>query len=140
MFCKGSHSNVVSPSAINIETARIIRNLSFAVEKKYVEASWELLPDEEKYELLLHQIGCYDDSELASKFLELSSVYHQLSMRTKHKYTLAYSDYNRALLEKLRDRSYVTSVEDTWIEKDKHGLFKNQKEHVLTGYVKQATH
>ena len=130
----------ISPSVINIETARIIRNLSFEVEKKYVEASWELLPDEEKYQLLLNQIDCYNDSELASKFSELSPVYHQLSMRTKHKYTLAYSDYNRVLLEKLRDRSYVTSVEDTWVEKDKHGLFKNQNEHVLTGYVKQATH
>jgi hypothetical protein len=71
-------------------------------------------------------------------FGQLSSEYQQFVERTKHKYSLGYSDYNKALLEKLKARDYITSVDDSYIEKADKVLFSSKREHVLTGYVKQT--
>ncbi len=128
----------VAATAITIETAQTIRQLDFLLDKKYVEAAWKLLPEAEKYELLLHQLDCYSDEELSIKFSALSPEYHILSARTKHKYALAYSDFNKALLNKLRERSYITSVDEDWVDREHSKLSSNKKEHVLFGYVKQA--
>lgn len=50
---------------------------------------------------------------------------------------MGYSDYNKALLKKLKARDYITSVDDSYIEKADKVLFSSKREHVLTGYVKQ---
>ena len=125
------------PAGMTIETARILRSLTRSVPKEYVDKAWQLLPNDEKDQLLLNHMEVYSDSELATLFGQLSSEYQQLVKRTKHKYTLEYSDYNKALLEKLKARDYITSVDDAYIEKADKVLYSSNRVHVLTGYVKQ---
>ena len=123
---------------MTIETARIIRLLTRSVPKEYVNVAWQLLPDDEKYQLFLNHMEVYTNNELPVLFGQLSPEYHQFVERTRHKYTLGYSDYNKALLEKLKTRDYITSIDDTYIEKTDKVLFSSKKEHVFIGYVKQA--
>lgn len=127
----------VDPSEISIETARIIRVASRPISKEYVESAWQLLPEEEKYELLLNHIDMYKNDELPNLFAQLSSEYRQFVERSRHKYTIAVSDYNKALLEKLKNRDYITSVDESQTGQKGKEAFSNEK-HILTGYVKQA--
>ena len=83
-------------------------------------------------------MNVYQDNELSMLFRQLSSEYHQFVERTRHKYSLAYSEFNKSLLEKLHARDYVTSVEEAYVDKTDKVLFSNKKERVLTGYVKNA--
>ncbi|BAK47810.1 hypothetical protein CXIVA_18430 [Clostridium sp. SY8519] len=126
------------PAEMTIETARILRLLTRPVPKEYIDRAWRLLPDDEKYQLFLNQMEVYANSELPVLFGQLSPEYQQFVERTRHKYTLGYSDYNKALLDKLKTHDYITSVEDTYIEKSDKLTFSSKKEHVLTGYVKNA--
>ena len=135
---KDSMLKKLVPAEITIETARILRLLTRPVPKEYIDRAWRLLPDDEKYQLFLNQMGVYANSELPVLFGQLSPEYQQFVERTRHKYTLGYSDYNKALLDKLKTRDYITSVEDTYIKKSDKLTFSSKKEHVLTGYVKNA--
>ena len=128
----------IDVSMLSIGTAEVIRGLGFTVDRIYVDAAWSVLPEKDKYELLLNQIDVYKNNELPALFSELAQVYGQLVERTRHKFTFAYSDYNRALLTKLVRRNYLTSAEDEWVEKRNPILFDTEKEHVITGYVKQS--
>ena len=127
----------LSPAEMTIETAHILRFFNGPIPKAYVEKAWQLLPNAEKYQLLLYHMEVYSNSELAVLFGQLSTEYQQFVERTKHKYSLGYSDYNKALLEKLKARDYITSVDEAYIEKADKVLFSSKREHVLTGYVKQ---
>ena len=127
----------LTPTRMTIETARILRLFDRSVPKEYVNKAWQLLTDSEKYQLLLNQMDVYSNDELAPLFGQLSSEYEQLAKRTKHKYTLGYSDYNKALLEKLKAREYITRIDDVYIEKPGKALSSIEREHVLMGYVKQ---
>lgn len=119
------------------DTAKIIKEFNFKINRVYTDAAWTILDENDKYALLLNQLDEYKNEELPDLFAELASVYHQLIERTRHKFKFAYSDYNKALLDKLIQKDYITSVEDEWIDKGDNKLFHREKEHVLTGYVKQ---
>lgn len=128
----------ITPAQMTEKTAMILRSTTCVAPKEYIVKAWELLPDDKKYQLLLNHMNVFQDNELAMLFGQLSSEYHQLVERTRHKYSLAYSDFNKCLLEKLNARNYVTSVEETYVDKTDKVLFSSKKEHVLTGYVKNA--
>ena len=134
---KDSILNKLVPAEMTVETARILRLLTRSVPKEYVDRAWQLLPDDEKYHFLLNHMDAFSNGELAALFGQLSPEYQQFVERTRHKYSLGYSDYNKALLEKLKARDYITSIDDTYIEKSDRVLFSREREHVLTGYVKQ---
>ena len=119
------------------ETAEIIKDLNFIIPRVYTDAAWNILNEDDKYALLLNQLDAYKNEELPDLFAELASVYHQLIERTRHKFKFAYSDYNKKLLDKLIQKDYITSAEEEWIEKEDNKLFHMEKEHVITGYVKQ---
>ena len=141
MFDSGQKDSILKkliPAEMTIETARILRLLTRSVPKEYVDKAWPLLPDDEKYQLLLNHMEVYTNNELSVLFGQLSPEYRQFVERTRHKYSLGYSDYNKALLEKLKARDYITRVDDKYIEKSDRVLSSGKKEHVLIGYVKQA--
>ena len=91
------------------------------------DAAWNILETGMRYALLLNQISLFEDNELAIKFSELDEVYHTLSDRSKHKFKLADTKYNKELLAVLAQRGYITSFQS-----DKDG-----NENVLVGFVKQ---
>ncbi len=123
---------------LEIETAKIIKKLSFKIDRSYTDAAWAALEEHDKYELLLNQIDTFQNEELPDLFEELAPVYHQLIERTRHKFKFAYSDYNKALLDKLVQKDYITSAEAEWVDKGEHILFNQEKERIITGYVKQV--
>lgn len=124
----------IDVSTLSLGTAEIIRGLNFTVDREYVDAAWDVLPVDDKYELLLNQLDVYENTELPTLFSELAPVYRQLVKRTRHKYTFVYTDYNKALLNKLSQRNYITSIEEERLEKENHA----DKELVITGFVKQS--
>ena len=130
--------NKLKPAEMTLEIARIIRRVTMSVPKPYVESAWNLLLDDEKYELLLNHLDVYRNEELPGLFEQLSPEYHQFVDRSRRKYTIAYTDYNLNLLRKLKVRDYITSMDEKWIVKKDRVLFSSENEHVLTGYVKQA--
>lgn len=122
---------------IGIETAKIIKELNFRIDRAYTDEAWSVLEEDDKYALLLNQIDAYENEELPDLFAELSPVYHQLVERTKHKFKFAYTDYNKELLDKLVQKNYINRPVEEWIGKEDNKFFQKEKEHVITGYVKQ---
>lgn len=122
---------------LGIETAKIIKEFNFKINRTYTDAAWNALDEENKYALLLNQIDAYKNGELPNLFSELAPVYHQLVERTRHKFKFTYNDYNKKLLDKLVQKDYITSAEEEWVDKENHILFNREKEHIITGYVKQ---
>ena len=104
----------IKPSEIDDELAGILYGLRTeeCYEKPYVEAVWNVLPDECRYSWLCKHMGVYDQDELAEHFAQLDNTYHALAERTdhNHKYRLHNSEYNRILCEKLKKRGYITGV------------------------------
>lgn len=89
-----------------------IRKLNIHVEKKYVDRAWELLKEEDRYQLLLNQIDIFTIQEISSKLLSLAFDYRKLADTTRrHKEFLAIDDYgyNKELLEKLKKLNYISS-------------------------------
>lgn len=104
----------IKPSEIDDELAEILYGLRTeeCYEKPYVEAVWNVLPEECRYSWLCKHMGVYDQDELAEHFAQLDKTYHVLAERTdhNHKYRLYNSEYNRVLCEKLKKRGYITGV------------------------------
>ncbi len=99
---------------IDIELAFRIRELSFIVPKPYVEATWDVLEEVDRYQLLLNQLETYSLDEISEKLSLLAPVYQNLSDRArKHREYLDVDDlgYNQQLLNKLKNMDYLTSVE-----------------------------
>lgn len=124
-------------TALEMETAQLIKELNFRIDRTYIDATWNFLETEDKYALLLNQMDSYKNEELPDLFEELAPVYHQLVARTRHKFRFAYTDYNKKLLDKLVQKDYITSAEEEWVDKADSQLFHREKEHIITGYVKQ---
>lgn len=122
---------------LGIDTAKVISELSFRIDRTYTDAAWNVLEEDDRCALLLNQIDAYENEELPDLFAELDQAYHQLIERTHHMYKFAYTDYNKQLLEKLVQKDYITSAEEEWIDKEGQKMIGQEKEHVITGYVKQ---
>lgn len=120
-----------------IETAKIICKWNFEIDRIYIDAAWDVLDGKDKYALLLNQINTYENEELPNLFAELDTVYHQLVDRTRHKFKFTYTDYNKGLLNKLVQKDYITSADEGWLDRGNNKLSQTEKEHVITGYVKQ---
>jgi len=112
---------------LEVDTALILKDISFSIGRTLTDAAWNILETGMRYALLLNQISLFEDNELAIKFSELDEVYHTLSDRSKHKFKLADTKYNKELLAVLAQRGYITSFQS-----DKDG-----NENVLVGFVKQ---
>lgn len=99
---------------VNLSLAMAIRELEFTVPKEYVEVAWEMLDEENRYQLFLNHLNVYTLDEISEKLSLLAPAYRKLADRTKrHKENLDIDEigYNEALLKKLHDKEYLTSVE-----------------------------
>lgn len=102
----------IMPGDINTDIAKILRNIRCGIKKDYVERAWELLTEEERYELLLNQLEVYSVEEISDKFSELAPIYKALSgIAHRHKEFLPVTDYNTKLVRKLSRKQYITSFE-----------------------------
>lgn len=102
----------IMPDDMNMDIAKIIRNIKSEIKKDYVESAWNLLVEEERYELLLNQLEAYSVEELSDKFSELAPVYKALSgIAYRHKELLPVTDYNTKLVNKLLKKKYITSFD-----------------------------
>ena len=133
--------NQVESTEIDERIALKIRQFEFRISKEYVEAAWNQLSKDDRYELLLNHIGIYNKNELAIKFDELGGVYQQLANRTRHKVSFHddVAGYNRRLLNHLKKIDYLSSVKEEDVVVHEDGK-SHQKiiEHKITGMVKQS--
>lgn len=125
-------------TSITTDIAAFIRRYDGKIEKAYVLAAWDILPDDQKYELLVNHLDVFRNEELPELFNQLAPVYHALASRTNHKVTLEKTPYNERLLERLKKKGYLTSVgtEEVPDESKKH-LFTSDKKTVLYCRVKE---
>lgn len=127
----------INPKTLGIETAKVLKELNFNINRAYTDAAWSVLDEEDKYALLLNQIDAYKNEELPNLFSKLAPEYHQLVERTSHKFKFTYNDYNKELLDKLVLKDYITRAKEEWIDKENHISFSREKEHIITGHVKR---
>lgn len=124
---------------IDEELALYLQKLEFLIEKSYTEAAWNILKIDDKYELLYNQLEVYNLTEIASKFSELGGVYDVFAERTRHKYVLYASEYNRKLCIKLKEMTFLSSVEEI---DEKVGIdiitHDEKYEKRITGYVRKG--
>lgn len=133
--------NQVESTEIDERIALRIRQFKFRISKEYVEAAWDQLSMDDRYELLLNHIGIYNKDELAIKFKELGGVYQQLASRTRHKVSFHDDEagYNKRLMNHLKIRGYLSSVKEEDVVVGKDGKsHKKIIEHKITGMVKQS--
>lgn len=133
--------NQVESTEIDERIALRIRQFKFKISKEYVEAAWNQLSEDDRYELLLNHIGVYSKDELAIKFKELGGVYKQLANRTRHKVNFHDDEagYNRRLLSHLKIIGYLSSVKEEDVVVGEDGKsHKKIIEHKITGMVKQS--
>lgn len=134
--------NQIESTEIDERIALRIRQFKFRISKEYVEAAWNQLSKDDRYELLLNHIGIFNKDELAIKFKELGGVYQQLANRTRHK--VSFHDdsagYNKRLLNYLNKIDYLSSVkeEDVVVVVESGKTHKKIIEHKITGMVKQS--
>lgn len=118
---------ILCTDEVDEELAQYIRNFKISLSKECVEAAWNILKQEDRYELLYNQLNVFTMDELADKFGVIGGDYRQLAKRSKHKYRLWDDDFgfNRKLCEKLLEKDFLSSCR---IEG------KN-----ITGFVKEKT-
>lgn len=126
------------PKDMDEEMACVIRNLEVNIDKSYVESAWSLLREEDRYQLLLNQLDRYTLDEISQKLSELAPEYKAMAGREKrHREYLSVDEYgyNERLLEKLRQRKYLTSVEKE--EYEENSGSNKIKKHRFAVWVKQ---
>ena len=133
--------NQIECEEIDERIALRIRQFKFRISKEYVEAAWNQLSKNDRYELLINHIEVYSKEELAGKFKELGGVYQQLAKRTRHK--VSFHDdsagYNRRLLNYLNRIDYLSSIKEEDVVVGEDGKsHKKIIEHKITGMVKQS--
>ena len=111
----------IDATEIDKELAEILVSFSEKTifEKSYVEAVWENLPEDRRYEWLYNQMEVYDLDELAEHFAQLEKTYLQFVDRDRrHKYKVYNTEYNAKLCAKLKEIGFVTGVKNTgeWLE------------------------
>lgn len=130
--------DTIEAEELNIDIARILRNIKCPMKKEYVETAWDLLPEEERYELLINQIKVYTVEEISIKFSELAPIYKALSdVSHRHKETLPVTSYNRVLLEKLLEMQYITSFDEETEHKIDYWTKQEREERKYVIWVKQ---
>ena len=100
------------PETITYDIAMDIRNLQFEVDKALLDKAWEILPETERYQLLLNQLHVYSIEEISNKLATLAYEYQKLAdISKKHREYLPMDDlgYNEKLIIKLKEKNYITS-------------------------------
>lgn len=108
-----------SAENVTISIARYLKQGGIKVYKTVVETCWQLLPKEERYELLKNHINAYSNDELSVKFGEMGKPYEELEDRKyRHDVWFLKTEYNIELLKLLKKKDYITSIgQKTGIDK-----------------------
>lgn len=129
---------LVEPTDMDKEFALLAKELNFILPKEYVEAIWQVLDEQDKYQFLYVQMEVFSLDEIAEKFGELGGVYGQFSSRTRHKYSLHKTEFNEALCHKLVKMEFLSSSD---ITEEKVGTdlitLQDKYEKRITGNVKK---
>ena len=132
--------NLVKPMNIDKEFALLAKDLNFILPKEHVEAIWQVLDEQDKYQFLYVQMQVFSLDEIAEKFGELGGVYEQFSSRTRHKYSLHKTEFNEALCHKLLEIGFLSSCD---ITEEKVGTdpitFQDKYEKRIIGNVKKRS-
>lgn len=132
--------NFVEPMDVDKEFALLLKDLNFILPKEYVEAMWQVLDEQDRYQFLYVQMEVFSLDEIAEKFGELGGVYEQFASRTRHKYSLHKTEYNEALCHRLVEMGFLSSCD---ITKEKVGTdlitFQDKYEKRITGNVKKKS-
>ena len=132
--------NIVEPTDVDKEFALLAKDLYFILPKEYVEAIWQVLDEQDKYQFLYIQMKVFSLDEIAEKFEELGGVYEQFSSRTRHKYSLHKTEYNEALCHRLAEMEFLSSCDITEEKVDTDPItFQDKYEKRITGYVKKRS-
>lgn len=125
----------LEPVDMNTNIALKLREYTFILPRNVIDAAWETLEKDMRFELLYNQMDAFTLDELADKFSELGAPYDQFQSRVKRKYTLWCNDYNRKLCNKLRQIGFLTSCNE---EESVVAIgISHEKRRMLVGYVKQ---
>lgn len=128
----------LKPVDMNTNIALKLREYTFILPRNVIEAAWDTLEMDMRFELLYNQMDAFTLDELADKFNELGGPYDQFQSRAKRKYTLWCNDYNRKLCNKLRQIGFLTSCNEEEIVVGKDQDTSSEiKRTMLVGYVKQ---
>lgn len=123
---------------VSEDIAKGIRNMGVTVGKEYAESAWNLLNESDRYQLLLNQLEIYTIEEISEKFKTMASVYKALSDTSRrHKEYLDVTDYNRTLLQKLQNKTYITSYEEESYEREDVITHQKQKMNRFGVWIKQ---
>lgn len=138
----GNEINVLlrmfAPTNMDSKMAYEIRNLEIKLEKPYVEKAWELLEEPDRYQLFLNQIDIYSNDEIALKLDTLDTAYKALSDRSRrHREYLPVNNYNEKLLDKLKKKNYITSLEKEWYDKEDFNTHTKRHMQRFVVWVKQ---
>lgn len=129
---------LVEPADIDKEFALLVKELNFVLPKEYVEAIWQMLDEQDKYQFLYVQMEVFSLDEIAEKFGELGGVYGQFSSRTRHKYSLHKTEFNEGLCHKLVKMGFLSSCDITEAKVDTDPItFQDKYEERITGNVKK---
>lgn len=131
---------LISVSDMNHQLAIEIKKIEMPISKEYAERAWELLDEEERYQLLLNQLDNYSISEISSKLAVLAPVYQNLSdYSKKHREYLPIDEYgyNDKLLVKLKDIGYLSSVKIDEYDEDNFSTHKKEKKQRFEVWVKK---
>lgn len=130
--------NCISPDDVDEKLALQIRELKITIPQSYVCAAWDVLKDEDKYQLMLNQLDAFTLDEVAHRFSILGEPYDQFAERKRHKYKLFANEYNQELCQSLFDKGFLSSCD---IVDEKVGFDteanKDITEKYIVGYVKK---
>lgn len=126
-------------SVMSRSIAEFIMNYKNDVAKEFILAAWGVLEIEQKYKLLRNHIDSLDNDDLPKLFSQLDKPYQLLAERTNHKVVFEDSSYNKWLLEKLKEKDYLTSVgvENATYSANRH-LYTSSKSPRLFCRVKES--
>lgn len=118
--------------------ALYLRNVNLLLDKKVFMKAWEVLEEEEKYELFIKQIGILNNDEISKCFMELGDDYKKFSDRSsRHDEKLFDNEYNRRLVKHLKKVSYITSYDDDNREVWDGWLHRKKKEPLIRCRIKK---
>lgn len=128
------------PENITYDIAMDIRNLQFEVDKVLSDKAWEILPETERYQLLLNQLHVYSIEEISNKLATLAYEYQKLSdISKRHREYLLMDDlgYNEKLIIKLKEKNYITSYKVIESVHEEPVTFKKIKKHKFEVWIKK---
>lgn len=97
--------------------ALYLRNVDCELTKEIYQNAWEVLEEDQRYALFLNQIQILNEDDISECFKELGEDYQKFADRTRrHEERLYGNEYNRKLVEHLKNITYITSFKEEFKE------------------------